>query len=148
MSEKLTLAEDLSTLPKPDTEGEWKAFWDGTARGELLIQRCTACNKTQFYPRAICIHCGGEPDWLTASGHGTIHTFTIVRQNLSPPFKDMLPYVLAIIDLEEGVRMMTNVVECALADVAIGLPVEVHMVEVQGGLWIPYWRPRSSADTR
>ena len=143
MSEKLTPLKNLSLLPAPDIEGEWKPFWEGTARGELLIQRCTACHKTQFYPRAICTHCGGEPEYIAASGYGAVHTFSIVRQNLAPPFKDMLPYVLAMIDLEEGVRMMTNIIDCEIDDVAIGLPVEVHIIEAKEGLWIPYWRPRS-----
>ena len=79
----------------------------------------------------------------TASGHGTIYTFSIIQQNLVPPFKEMSPYVLAMIDLDEGVRMMSNVTDCEIEEVAIGLPVEVHMVEAKPGLWIPYWRPRA-----
>ncbi len=143
MSRALTLPDDLSSLPQPDLEGEWKPFWDATARGELLIQECTACGRRQFYPRAICTHCGGEPKWLTASGYGTLYTFSLVRQNLVQPFKAMLPYVLAMVDLDEGVRMMTNITDCDLDDVAIGMPLEVHMVEAKPGLWVPYWRPRA-----
>lgn len=142
MSERLALPDDLSSLPGPDVDGEWKPFWDATARGELLIQACAACHKRQFYPRAICTHCGGEPEWLTASGYGTIYTFSIIRQNLVPPFKEMSPYVLAMIDLAEGVRMMSNITDCELDEVAIGMPVEAYMVEAKAGLWIPYWRPR------
>ena len=143
MSGALTLPDDLSSLPRPDLEGEWKPFWDATARGELLIQECTSCHKRQFYPRAICTHCGGEPAWLTASGYGTVYTFSVVRQNLVRPFREMLPYVLAMVDLDEGVRMMTNITDCDLDDVTIGLPVEVHMIEVRPGFRVPYWRPRS-----
>ena len=144
MSGGLTLPADLSALPAPDIEGEWKPFWDATARGELLIQECTACQRRQFYPRAVCTHCGGEPAWLTASGYGALYTFSVVRQNLVAPFKEMLPYVLAMVDLDEGVRMMTNITDCDLDDVVIGLPLEVHMVEAKTGLWVPYWRPRSA----
>ena len=143
MSRGLKLPDDLSALPVPDLEGEWKPFWDATARGELLIQECVSCRKRQFYPRAICTHCGGEPGWLIASGYGTVYTFSVVRQNLVPPFREMLPYVLAMVDLDEGVRMMTNITDCDLDDVAIGLPVEVHMRKATTGFWVPYWRPRS-----
>ncbi len=143
MSGQLALPADLSSLPTPDVDGEWKPFWDATARGELLIQECASCRERQFYPRAICTHCGGEPRWLTASGRGTIYTFSIIQQNLVPPFEEMSPYVLAMIDLDEGVRMMSNITDCALEDIEIGLPVEVHMVEAKPGLSIPYWRPRT-----
>lgn len=143
MSGELTLPDDLSSLPRPDVEGEWKPFWDATARGELLIQECASCHKRQFYPRAICTYCGAEPVWLKASGFGTVYTFSVIRQNLVQPFREMLPYVLAMVDLDEGVRMMTNITDCNLEDVAIGLPVEVHMIEARAGIWVPYWRPRS-----
>ena len=146
MSGALILPDDLSSLPQPDVEGEWKPFWDATARGELLIQVCTSCQARQFYPRAICTHCGGEPKWLRASGYGTVYTFSVVRQNLVRPFKEMLPYVLAMVDLDEGVRMMTNLIDCDLRDVVIGLPVEVRMIEARPGFWVPYWRPRSQVD--
>jgi len=127
--------------PVPGVDNVSKVFWEAAARGELLFQSCPACGNRQFYPRAICTACGGEPDWATASGRGTVYTFTVVRQNGTPPFRNELPYVVAMVDLEEGVRMMGNVVECSVDDVHVGLPVEVVTVKLEEGLGIPFWRP-------
>ena len=141
MDQQLQVPVDLAALPTPDVSGEWKPFWDAAAEGRLLIQTCPACGRRQFYPRAICTGCGGEPEWLEASGRGSLYTFSVVRQNLVRPFKDMLPYVLAMVDLEEGVRMLTNVVGCDFTDVKIGMPLEVTFVHAKDGLHLPYWRP-------
>jgi hypothetical protein len=74
-----------------------------------------------------------------------VHTFTIVRQNGQPPFEDELPYVVAMVELEEGVRMMGNVTGCAVESVRIGVPVEAYAVECGDGLAVPFWRPAASA---
>ena len=141
MSERLQLPADISMLTKIDVSGEWKHFWDGTQQGKLLIQECPECGHRQFYPRNICKACGASPNWLEASGRGTLYTFSIVRQYLLPPFKDMLPYVTAMVDLDEGVRMITNLVDCDLSDVKIGMPLEVKFVKARDDLTVPYWRP-------
>jgi hypothetical protein len=117
-----------------------RAFFEAAARGELLYQRCPACGHAQFHPRQICTACGGEPAWATASGRGVVHTFTIVRQHGQPPFKDELPYAVAMIELEEGVRMMGSVTGCAVEAVRIGMPVEAYAVECEEGLAVPFWR--------
>ena len=78
-------------IPRPDAVSA--PYWEAAARGELLIQECTSCGHRQFYPRAVCTDCGGDVDWLTCSGRGTVHTFTVIRQNHAKPFKDELPYV-------------------------------------------------------
>jgi len=129
----------LRALPDPD--GTQRPFFEAAARGELRYQRCPACDHVQFYPRAICTACGADPEWATASGRGTVHTFTVVRQNFMSPFKDQLPYVVAMVELEEGVRMMTNVTGCAPEEVRIGLAVEAYAVECEEGLAVPFWRP-------
>jgi len=118
-------------------------FWEGCARGELLIQRCPACGHRQFYPRAMCTACAATPEWETASGRGTVHTFTVIRQNHAKPFRDLLPYAVAVVELDEGPRMMGNVVGCPIDDVAVGMPVEVHFDAAGDDLAIPYWRPAS-----
>ena len=92
---------------------ESEPFFDAAREGRLLIQQCTACGEHQFYPRKICIHCGSpDVEWVEASGTGTVHTFTVIHQQGMPGWRDEVPYVAAIIDLEEGVRMTSNVVEC------------------------------------
>jgi uncharacterized OB-fold protein len=128
--------------PLPAVDRVNAPFWDGAARGELRIQQCPRCGQRQHYPRALCTRCGADPEWITASGLGTVHTFTIVRQYGMPPFREELPYVVAIVDLDEGPRMMGNVTGCAPEDVRIGMPVEVWFLVAREGVGIPYWRPR------
>jgi uncharacterized OB-fold protein len=126
-------------LPRPDNVTA--PYWEAAARGELLIQRCPACGHRQFYPRAVCTACGADPEWQRASGRGTVHTFTIIRQNYAKPFRDELPYVVAMVDLDEGVRIMSNITDCPVEDVRIGLPVEAHFVTAADDIGVPFFRP-------
>ena len=99
-------------------------WFDGCARGELLLQHCSNCDEYQFYPRTLCSHCGAtDPGWTTASGRGRIASFSIVRRGISKAYE--APYVVALIDLEEGPRMMSNVVGCEPEAIAIGQAVTV-----------------------
>ena len=118
-----------------------RVFFEAAARGELLYQRCPGCDHRQFHPRLFCTACGGDTAWATASGRGVVHTFTIVRQNGQPPFKDELPYSVAMVELDEGVRMLGNVTGCPVESVRIGLRVEAYAVECGDGLAVPFWRP-------
>lgn len=115
-------------------------FFDAAREEKLLIQRCTHCGKHQFYPRKICIHCGDEGvEWVEATGKGKVHTFTVVHRGI-PGWVEGGPYVAAVIDLEEGARMTSNVVECSPADVSVGMPVEVTFVD-EGRYVLPRFRP-------
>lgn len=131
-------------LPRPDPVSA--PYWEAAARGELVVQECPECGHRQFYPRSVCTACAADPGWITCSGRGTVHTFTVIRQNHAQPFKDELPYVVAIVDLEEGPRMMGNVTGCDPDDVGIGMPVEVYFVPADGGVAVPFWRPQRRAD--
>ena len=124
----------------PDPDSTARPFYEAAAQGELRYQRCPSCNHAQFYPRPVCTTCGGDPEWATASGRGTIYTFTTVRQNFMSPFKELLPYVVAMVELEEGVRMMSNITGCEPDDVHIGMPVEAYAVECEEGIAVPFWR--------
>jgi uncharacterized protein len=126
-------------LPRPDNVTA--PYWEAATRGELLIQRCPACGQRQFYPRALCTACGADPEWERASGRGTVHTFTVIRQNYAKPFRDELPYVVAMIELAEGPMMMSNVTDCTADDVHIGMPVEAHFVTADDGIGVPFFRP-------
>ena len=130
--------------PVPQPTPESQPYWDGCLRGELLYQRCAACGHRQFYPRLLCTACGGGVDWAMASGRGVVHTFTIVRQNGEAPFKDELPYVVAMIELDEGVRIMGNLTDCPVESVRIGMPVEAYAVECEEGMAVPFWRPAAA----
>jgi uncharacterized protein len=130
-----------------DWPGPWPAadpvdahYWQAAARGELLIQECPACANRQHYPRALCLRCGVTPDWRTASGRGVIYSYTVVRQMGLPPFNEWVPYVVALIDLEEGPRMIGNVVDCEPERVRIGLPVTVVMHRFSPEIAAPQWR--------
>jgi uncharacterized OB-fold protein len=129
----------LKPLPQPDNVS--RRYWAAAARGELLIQECPDCGERQFYPRALCASCGGEPEWLTASGRGVVHTFTVIRQYGMPPFVDELPYVVAMVELEEGPMIMGNVTGGSVDDVHIGMAVEAHFTKVDDDIGIPYWKP-------
>jgi uncharacterized OB-fold protein len=116
-------------------------FFEAAKDGKLLIQSCPSCGRKQFYPRKICIHCGSsDVEWLQASGRGAVHTFTVIHQQGMPGWREEVPYVSAIIDLDEGVRMTANIVECAPADVRVEMPVEVTFVD-EGMYTLPKFRP-------
>ena len=127
--------------PLPQPNATERPFWEAAARGELRTQRCPACGHRQHYPRPLCTACGAEPEWETLSGRGRVHTFTVVRQNGAKPFRDTLPYVVAMIETDEGVRMMGNVTDTEPDAVRIGMVVEAYAVQVADEIGIPYWRP-------
>ena len=131
-------------LPAPDPVSS--EFWSAASHGRLLVQHCRACGERQFYPRAVCAACGSTPEWEEVSGRGTVHTFTIIRQNYARPFRDELPYVVAIIELAEGPRMMGNVTGVAVEDVYVGMPVTAYIVEAEEGVGVPMWRPSKEAE--
>ena len=113
-------------IPRPTPEDA--EFWEGVHRGELRIQHCTSCGKHQHYARMLCSHCGKQTlEWITASGNGTIYSYTVIRQNGVPPFKERLPFVVATIDLdEEGARMIAAMPDLDPDDAQIGLRVEAR----------------------
>ena len=130
-----------SERPQPAPTDLWAEYWDACGRGELLIQHCPACGARQFYPRLICTTCGSTPEWERASGRGTVYTYTVIRQNYAKPFRDLIPYVVAMIALDEGPMMMSNLTGCDTDDVTIGMPVEVWFDQGDEGVAVPYWRP-------
>jgi uncharacterized protein len=127
--------------PLPAGDPVSSHYWAEAAGGRLVIQHCASCGARQFYPRALCIACGGDPEWEEASGRGTVYTFTVIRQQGAKPFRDELPYVVAMIKLDEGPMMMGNIGGCAVDDVTIGMAVEAYVVEAAEGVGVPFWRP-------
>ena len=112
----------------PHPTPEDREFWEGAHRGELRIQHCTTCGKHQHYPRFLCSHCGESTlEWITASGLATIYSFTVVRQNGVPPFSERVPFVVAVVDLdEEGARMVAALPKLAPEDARIGMRVRAE----------------------
>ena len=137
------MSEKRYTKPLPRIDEESRGFWEALARHELYFQRCRACGTKRFYPRALCTEClSPATEWVRASGGGTVYTFTVTHQNQAPGFREELPYVLAVVELEEGVRMMTNIVGCAPETVRIGMPVEVLFDDVTPDVTLAKFRPR------
>lgn len=120
-------------MPTPDTA----AFWEGCRQGELRYQTCRGCGHVQFYPRARCTAChGSDLDWAVSAGRGTIHSFTVVHRAPSEAFKPDVPYVLALVDLAEGFRMMLNVTGADPDTLEIGTSVEITF-EPRGDQMLP-----------
>lgn len=127
-------------LPTPDDFS--LPFWQGAQEGRLLITRCGDCGKATYYPRPFCPSCWSEQiAWEQASGRATLYTYSVVHQNDLPPFPERVPYVAAVVDLEEGPRMMTNVVECPLEDLRVGMPLTVTFEERTEDVTVPVFRP-------
>ena len=125
------------TLP-PVTELT-EPYWEGCKAGELRLQRCNDCHRHQFYPRTVCSHCNSRQlAWVTAQGEGRIASFTVVRRAISPAYT--APYVVALIDLDEGVRMMSNVVGADPEVVGVGDRVTVDFEAWSEALSLPVFR--------
>jgi uncharacterized OB-fold protein len=124
--------------PLPVMDTDTRPFWEAAAEHRLLIQHCTNCDNFVFYPRALCPHCHSEGlEWREASGGGTIYSFTVSRLPAGPGFKDDVPYVVAIVELEEGPRMMSNVTVDDVGKVRIGERVRVCFEDVTDEITLP-----------
>jgi uncharacterized OB-fold protein len=131
------------TGPVPVPTPESRPFWEAARRHELMLQRCRRCTRFFFYPRAACPHClSGDVEWQRVSGRGTLHTFTVVHRGLRG-FPLGEPYILAVVELEEGPRMMTNLVDVEPdpARIRIGMAVEVVFADVTAEVALPRFRP-------
>ena len=136
------MSEGRRARPQPTPETQH--FWDGTRAGELRLQRCNACGKVYFPPRPFCPACGSlSIEWVQASGRGTVYSYTINRRGGGdlPEYKEAPPYVLAYVQLEEGPRIMTNIVDCDVESVRIGQAVEVVFHDTGAGTALPRFRP-------
>ena len=129
-------------LPIPDAETE--AFWRGTKEGKFLLRHCNVCGRDHFYPRHYCPFCWSEDcEWRPAHGRGRVYSYTVIHHNEAPPFNEMLPYIVALIELDENVRVTSNVVECTPDMIHVGMPVEVVYERVTDDVTLPKFRPLS-----
>jgi uncharacterized protein len=132
-----------SARPRPAINEDTEFFWDGARRGELLIQRCSSCGRLRHPPRTMCGACNSlEWDTVRASGRGEVYSYVVHHHPPVPGFD--LPYVVALVALEEGPRVVSNVVGIAPEDVRIGLPVEVDFQTIDDTLAVPVFHPRRS----
>jgi uncharacterized protein len=119
-------------------------FWEGCSRNELLLQQCSACGTFRHPPSAVCPNClSTQHVWVPASGRGTVYTFAVVRQALAKAWESKVPYTVAVIELEEGPRFLTELVGIDPDAVKIGLPVEVSFTQ-RDDVTLPLFRPRAA----
>jgi len=115
------MSEAKRPLPSAK-EHDTQAFWAATRNGEFKYQQCKACHTVIFYPRRHCTGCtDGELEWKQSNGQGTVYSFSVVRQSYHPFFRNQVPYVVAWIDMDEGPRILSNIVGLAASDKAVSI---------------------------
>jgi uncharacterized OB-fold protein len=126
-------------IPEPDEASA--PFWEGSLKGELRLMRCTRCKAVRLPSRRHCDEClSDEYEWFTASGKGTLRTYGVMHQKYHPGFADEMPYVVAIVELEEGPRLPTNLVEMGGREPRVGMPVQITW-DKHEDVALPKFRP-------
>jgi uncharacterized OB-fold protein len=129
------------TRPTPQPDPATAPYWDAAREHRLALPQCTACHQTHFYPRALCPHCGSDAlDWVPAKGTGSVFSFTVVQRAPSPAFEQQIPYVVAIVALDEGPHLMTNIIDASVDTVRIGDRVVVDFVDVDEQTALPVFK--------
>ena len=129
-------------IPLPRPTALSRPHWDGCRKGVLRVQHCRACGAHIFIPQPICTQCQGDDlEWIESSGLGTVYSYTIVHRPPRPDFE--VPYVVAIIELAEGWYMLSNLVDCAVQDVEVGMAVSVAFQPMSEEITLPMFRPAS-----
>ncbi|MBN9430578.1 MAG: Zn-ribbon domain-containing OB-fold protein [Burkholderiales bacterium] len=132
----MTTPAQTRSIAAPQVYPDNAAFWQAAAEGRLLVKHCNACNEPHWYPRPLCPHCGSDQtEFRPASGRGTIYTFSVTRR------AGPVPFAIAMVTLDEGVTMMTNIVDCDLDQLRIGQTVEVVFKPSDGGPPVPMFKP-------
>lgn len=133
-------AQSSSPLPRPTRIS--RPFWKYAREHRLVLQYCPPCDRYLYYPRPYCVRClNAELEWREVSGRGRVYSFTVVRRAASPAFADRVPYVHAIVELDEGPRMTTNIVGCAPEEVVIGLPVRAIFHDASEEVGLVFFEP-------
>ena len=127
----------MNERPFPVPDRDTAPFWEGTRQGELRIQRCSACGRHVFYPRALCPHCMADSlEWIVATGKGIVYSFTEVHRT-SDEFRAEVPFVVGLVELAEGVRMMARL---DVAKPVVGMAVRVVFNRVSEELSLPHFK--------
>ena len=131
-----------AAIPRPDpVDADDAAFWAALREGELRIQRCAACGAFRHPPRPSCARCGStERAWVAASGTGEVWSFTVIHPPTLPAFADRTPYGAVVVRLDEGVFLVSALLDCPIDELAVGTRVELVITEVDVDLAIPLFR--------
>ncbi len=130
--------DEIVPRPAPAVTELSQGFWDAVGRQELAVQRCLGCQTLRHYPQPLCPECrSSEFDWAPLSGRGEIYSYTVAHRAFHPAWKAHVPYVIATIELDEGVRMVCDLLEADPERIAIGQRVEVRFAELPGQGWMP-----------
>lgn len=139
----MTGSAPTRNLPEPTEISQ--PFWDGTRERRLLLQRCPQCHRSVWYPRAVCPTCLGDAlEWSEASGRGTVYAISVHHRAPAAELADFVPYVVALVDLDEGVRLMTNVVGVEPAGVHVGQRVQATWEPLADGRHLLLFTPEDS----
>ena len=134
--------EYTKPLPRSISPELTRPFWEGAKRGELMMPRCKKCDNIFFYPREECPNClSSDLEWVKVSGRARLHSFTIVRQPAHAAFRDDVPYVYAIVQLDEGPRIISNVVECDHDQFKVDMPLEAVYDDVTSEWTLVKFKP-------
>lgn len=132
--------EERPPIPLPRPSYLSQPYWDACRRNELVVQRCRACGQHIFIPQPACTRClSGDLEWVRSSGRGTVYSYTVVWRPQQPAFD--VPYTVAIVDMEEGWKTLTNIIDCPVEDVRVGMAVEVEFVAMSDEITLPMFRP-------
>jgi uncharacterized OB-fold protein len=129
--------------PVPEPTLDSQPYWDTLKEHRLMLQQCARCGTIRHYPRPLCARCYSmQVKWIEASGQGTVYSWIVAHHPFHPGFKAEVPYVLATVELQEGVRMVGPLRGVAADAIRIGMPVEVVFEDVTAGLTLPAFRPQ------
>jgi uncharacterized OB-fold protein len=134
------MTEYKKPMPMPDRVTG--TFWEAAKDHKLLLQHCSDCNTTQFFPQSYCRVCLSENlEWFEAAGKGLIYSFTVVHRPPSVAFQEDIPYIVALIELDEGVMMMSTIIDIKPENVRVEMPVEVIFEDISPAISLPRFRP-------
>lgn len=131
----------MAELPLPVPDDDTAPFWEYCRGGELRVQRCSSCEQYRHPPRLMCGRCGSlEYEWALVSGRGTVYSYIVTHQPIHPALQGRVPFATVLVELDEGVRMTSNVVDCPPEEIAIGMLVEVEFEQLNEEITLPKFR--------